>query len=83
MFFVSIIYTSRRVVVFATFFSAYGRFVFYFVVAVASLAERYLVVFFIGLLCEAGVFFDVGTLAKLIKLPKLFARGIDLFFITA
>ena len=61
------------------FFGAHGGFVFCFVAAVGSFAKRYLAALFIGLLCEAGVFFDVGTLAKLIKLPKLLARGIDFF----
>lgn len=79
LFFVSVIYTSRRIVVLAAFFSAYGGFVFYFVAAVGSFAKRYLAALFIGLLCASGVFFDVRTLAKLIKLPKLFARGIYLF----
>ena len=79
MFFISVVYAGRSIVVFAAFFGTHGGFVFYFVAAVASLAKRYLAAFLIGLFCASGVFFDVRTLAKLIKLPELLARGIDLF----
>jgi len=65
------------------FFGAHGGFVFCFVAAVASLAKRYLAAFLIGLLCASGVFFDARTLAKLIKLPELLARGIYFFRIAA
>ena len=79
LFFISVIYAGRRIVVFAAFFGAHGGFVFYFVAAVGSFAKRYLAALFIGLLCASGVFFDVRTLARLIKLPELLARGINLF----
>ena len=79
MFFISVVYAGRCIVVFAAFFGAHGGFVFYFVVAVASLAKRYFAALFIGLLCASGVFFNVRTLTKLIKLPELLARRIYFF----